>query len=48
MVKIPHPEELSSDLSGGQAALSIKKEDLKGSDIKNGSVPLTPSINALA
>ena len=48
MTKIPNVEDLDSDVSEGQAALKIKKEDLKGSDITNGSVPVTPAINAVA
>ena len=32
---------------GGQAELLAKKEDLKGSVAVDGSVPLTPPVNAL-
>ncbi|KAI0084050.1 glycosyltransferase family 20 protein [Irpex rosettiformis] len=48
MTKIPNIEDLDNDLREGQAALKTKKEDLKGSDVVNGSVPLTPPVNALA
>lgn len=48
MVKIPHPEEIANNFSGGQAALKSKKEDLKGIDIQDGSVLLSPAINAPA
>ena len=46
MTKIPHVEDLGKDVREGQAVLKIKKEDLKGSDVTNGSVPLTPPANA--
>jgi trehalose 6-phosphate synthase len=48
MTKIPYVEDLGNDLSEGQASLKIKKEDLKGSDVVNGSVPVTPAVNATA
>lgn len=48
MTKIPNIEDLGDDLREGQAALKIKKEDLKGSVIVNGSVPTTPAVNAPA
>ena len=38
----------ASDLREGQAALTIKREDLKGSVVRDGSVPLTPPVNAPA
>ena len=36
------------DLKGGQAELHLKREDLQGSVIQDGTVPLTPAQNALA
>lgn len=48
MTKIPYAEDVHNDQSGGQASLHLKKEDLKGSDVLNGSVPLTPALNAPA
>lgn len=35
-------------LKGGQAELHTKKEDTKGSSVVDGTVPLTPPINAPA
>ena len=44
---IPSPSS-PSDIRDGQAALKIKAEDAKGSVLVDGSVPLTPPVNALA
>ncbi|RPD61205.1 alpha,alpha-trehalose-phosphate synthase TPS1 subunit [Lentinus tigrinus ALCF2SS1-7] len=41
---LPHPTV--EDLKGGQAELHIRKDDLKGSTLKNGMVPETPAGNA--
>ena len=35
-------------LKGGQAELHTKKEDAKGSSVVEGTVPLTPPLNAPA
>ncbi|KAL6299294.1 glycosyltransferase family 20 protein [Sparassis latifolia] len=40
----PSPQALKS----GQAELHIKREDVRGSTIVDGNVPLTPPVNALA
>lgn len=40
--------EILEELKGGQAELQVKKEDVKGSVVEEGSVPLTPPINAIA
>ncbi|PSR79007.1 hypothetical protein PHLCEN_2v7194 [Hermanssonia centrifuga] len=54
MTKIQPPEEVEAqgetveDLKDGQAELTIKRDDLKGSVVKNGTVPPTPPVNALA
>ena len=45
---LPHPHPTVEELKGGQAELHIRKEDLKGSMLKNGVVPPTPLGNAPA
>ena len=45
---LPHPHPTVEELKGGQAELHIRKEDAKGSMLKNGVVPPTPLGNAPA
>lgn len=49
MTKLRTPEmEPAVDQKGGQAELTAKREDLKGSIVVDGSVPMTPPVNAPA
>jgi len=49
MTKIQTPEtEPAETQKGGQAELKVKREDLKGSNVVDGSVPMTPPVNAPA
>ena len=43
---LPHPTV--EQLKGGQAELHLKRDELRGSIIQDGTVPVTPAGNALA
>ena len=42
------PRPTVAELKNGVAELKLKKEDVVGSAVKNGTVPMTPPQNALA
>lgn len=49
MTKLKTLEETPTEHEeGGQAELRMKREDLKGSTIVEGNVPVTPPVNAPA
>ncbi|KAH9935267.1 glycosyltransferase family 20 protein [Amylocystis lapponica] len=49
MTKISTPEEVPApEQKGGQAELHMKREDMRGSAIVEGNVPMTPPVNAPA
>ena len=45
---VKNDENHIAELKRGQAELKMKKEDSKGSEIVNGSVPPTPAGNAIS
>ena len=45
---VKNDEDHIAELKRGQAELKMKKEDSKGSEIVNGSVPPTPAGNAIS
>ncbi|CCM04265.1 uncharacterized protein FIBRA_06434 [Fibroporia radiculosa] len=49
MTKLQTPESQSAETQkGGQAELNVRREDLKGSKVVDGFVPMTPPVNAPA